>query len=306
MSKIIEPTVGRIVYYYDANTGIGRDGGQNVPVNGPFAAIITRVWSNACVNVAVQKADGSGQFGRTSILLLKPGERRPETGQWVEWMPHQIAQTFAANALNKAVVDSPQLIGETTNKTPPGEAAIDQKIQAAGANAPRVTPEDLDREIAAGSVHYFTALDGVLGHEYCTVPVEDEGKFVIEPAQAETLGIITICCIVLANNFKVIGTTAPVSASNFRAEIGREAAFNNARNQLWPLLGFRLADKLHAERTSHADEAPPPTEISIASRVSALPQFRNVEVPLILDIVTATLVLAGHDPVMGFCQPSKE
>lgn len=109
-AKVIEPTVGRIVYYYEAKAGSGHNGAPTVTVTGPLAAHVTRVWSSTCVNVAVQNADGAGQFGRTSVRLLQPGEHRPETGQWVEWMPYQIAQTIAAEALHKAV-DSAVAVG---------------------------------------------------------------------------------------------------------------------------------------------------------------------------------------------------
>lgn len=37
-----------------------------------------------------------------------------------------------------------------------------------------------------------------------------------------------------------------VSEHYFDAEIGKRIARENAIEQLWPLLGFRLADKLHA------------------------------------------------------------
>lgn len=125
------------------------------------------------------------------------------------------------------------------------EQQTEQAIIDAGKTAPRVTPADLDAEIAAGSVYYFTALEGVIGNQLLNNPTGQGHVGGIE--NGETLGLITICCIVLANGFKVIGTSAPVSASNFRAEIGRAAAFNKARNELWPLLGFRLADRLHEE-----------------------------------------------------------
>jgi hypothetical protein len=55
---------------------------------------------------------------------------------------------------------------------------------------------------------------------------------------------LTFCVLVLRNGIMVTGQSACVSAANFDAEIGRKIARKNAVEQLWPLLGFRLADKL--------------------------------------------------------------
>lgn len=55
---------------------------------------------------------------------------------------------------------------------------------------------------------------------------------------------LTICVLVLKNGITVTGQSACVSPENFDAEIGRKIARKNAVEQLWPLLGFRLADKL--------------------------------------------------------------
>lgn len=124
------------------------------------------------------------------------------------------------------------------------EQQTEAAITAAGKTAPRVTPADLDAEIAAGSVHYFTALNGASA---AVNELSNDGKWqsalAALDAVTETLSIITICVIVLANGFKLIGYSAPVSSANFDAKIGQDIAFRNAREQLWPLLGFRLADK---------------------------------------------------------------
>jgi len=50
--------------------------------------------------------------------------------------------------------------------------------------------------------------------------------------------------LVLTNGFTVVGQSACVSPENFNADIGRKVARDNAVSQLWPLLGFRLADRI--------------------------------------------------------------
>ena len=104
---------------------------------------------------------------------------------------------------------------------------------AAASTAERVTPADIEAEIA--SEFYFTAADGVLG----------ESEMGTKPAgRASSLGLLTFCVLVLRNGFTVTGESACVSPENFNAEIGRRVAREHAVNKIWPLLGFRLRDKL--------------------------------------------------------------
>lgn len=99
------------------------------------------------------------------------------------------------------------------------EAQIEQEIQDKGLNAPRLVPDDLDNEITqARHIHFHRFPDTA----------------------------VTVCCVTLQNNFKVTGTSAAVSLENFDAALGRKIALKNAREQLWQLLGFRLADKIAA------------------------------------------------------------
>lgn len=107
--------------------------------------------------------------------------------------------------------------------------------------APSVTPMDLEAEIA--SERYFTAAEGVMGAYHARGGVHPHGG---SPSQDEheRLGLMTICVLVLKNGFTVVGTAACVSAANFDEEKGREIARAKAVEQLWPLLGFRLADKV--------------------------------------------------------------
>lgn len=60
-------------------------------------------------------------------------------------------------------------------------------------------------------------------------------------------GTLTVCIITVANGFKVIGTSACVDPANFNAETGRNLAYKNAFNQLWPLEGYLLAEKLYQD-----------------------------------------------------------
>lgn len=93
------------------------------------------------------------------------------------------------------------------------EQQIETAIQAAGKTAARITPGMLDDEIVKEEYHVFS-------------------------------GVLTICVLTLKNGFMVTGESACASPANYDATIGQAIARSNAREKLWPLLGFRLKDQL--------------------------------------------------------------
>lgn len=115
------------------------------------------------------------------------------------------------------------------------DAQIESEIQAKGLTAPRVTPADIEAEVA--SEHYFTAGEGVAGR------CHREVSTLHSPL---TLELLTFCVLVLKNGFTVTGESACASPENYNAELGRKIARTKAIDKLWPLLGFRLRDKLTA------------------------------------------------------------
>lgn len=116
------------------------------------------------------------------------------------------------------------------------DGAIEQEIQAKGLTAPRVTPADIEANIA--SEHYFTAEDGV--GRASKGQTSNGGK---NPA---CLSLLTFCVLVLRNGFTVTGESACASPENFDAEIGRKIARQNAANKIWPLMGYSLKERLSA------------------------------------------------------------
>ena len=117
---------------------------------------------------------------------------------------------------------------------------IQQEIEAKGLHAPRVTPADIEAEIA--SEHYFTAADGQVG-AVARSTIEDAWDVEVDAP----LELLTFCVLVLKNGFTVTGESACASPENFDAEIGRKIARENAVAKMWPLLGFRLRDKLRGD-----------------------------------------------------------
>ena len=114
-----------------------------------------------------------------------------------------------------------------------------------GATAPRVTLADIESEIA--SEHYFTAKQGVLGEIIdCGTGESAASGAPYHPnwESIESLGLLTFCVLVLRNGFTVTGESACAHPDNFDADIGRKVARQKAVEKVWPLLGFRLRDRL--------------------------------------------------------------
>lgn len=110
---------------------------------------------------------------------------------------------------------------------------------------PKVTLADIEGEIVAE--HYFTAHDAAIGQH----TTEGGPVSVMHPNTAENgrrsaqaLRLLTFCVLVLRNGFTVTAESACVSPDNFDAELGRGIARKKAIDKLWPLLGFRLQDRL--------------------------------------------------------------
>lgn len=84
--------------------------------------------------------------------------------------------------------------------------------------APRVTEEMIDAKVA--------------------------GAKSIEYLRSDTM---TICVITLVSGFKLTGESACVDPANYDEQIGKSIAFRNAKDRLWALEGYLLAEKLASE-----------------------------------------------------------
>jgi hypothetical protein len=60
-------------------------------------------------------------------------------------------------------------------------------------------------------------------------------------------GTLTICILTLQNGFRVTGESACADPANFNEAKGRELAGKQAREKIWPLLGYALRDRLHKQ-----------------------------------------------------------
>jgi hypothetical protein len=135
--------------------------------------------------------------------------------------------------------------GDIQRKQNMDNQSIEQEIQTKGKTAPRITPADIEANIA--SEHYFTAEHGVVGamsqlalhQRYAEVDTESG-----QPSTPYSLPLLTFCVLVLRNGFTVTGESACASPENFDAEIGRKIARQNAVQKIWPLMGYALRSEL--------------------------------------------------------------
>ncbi|WP_439392329.1 Gp49 family protein [Bradyrhizobium sp. PMVTL-01] len=96
---------------------------------------------------------------------------------------------------------------------------IEKQIQAKGLSAPRLTPE------AIAAV--------IVGETYTVLP---SGKCMV-------------CELTLTNGFTVRGEASAVSKENFDEEIGKQVSRRKAVDQIWPLEGYLLQQRLYERHT---------------------------------------------------------
>jgi len=105
------------------------------------------------------------------------------------------------------------------------DQSVEQEIQAKGLTAPRVTPADIEANIAGE--YFFTA-----------------DQATKDCPQFEALRLLTFCVLVLKNGFTVTGESACASPENFDADLGKKIARQNAVAKMWPLMGYALKQSL--------------------------------------------------------------
>lgn len=99
------------------------------------------------------------------------------------------------------------------------EQDIEKHIQDKKLDAPRLSPEDIDNAIQS------VQCDVLPGTR------------------------TTVCTITLQNGFTTTGiNNGPVSAENFDTVLGRQLAIDKARDAIWPLEGYLLAQRLYEEK----------------------------------------------------------
>lgn len=169
------------------------------------------------------------------------------------------------------------------------DQTIEQEIQSKGLTAPRITPADIEANIAAE--YFFTAEQAVVGFNDAMVgrflgwklPKDfapdagisfkesawwPSGTNLLHAGQAKEmlehvvggaptmpgLDQLTFCVLVLKNGAKVVGINyGAIDPAQHSAERGRIEARNQAVDKVYELLGFRLRDELARPVLTDAD-----------------------------------------------------
>lgn len=79
---------------------------------------------------------------------------------------------------------------------------------------------------------------------------ESEYGAALTDATARNLSLVTICFIILENDFKVEGISACVDPAMYDEEKGQAYAYENAFNKLWELEGYMLRQALYEQAQS--------------------------------------------------------
>lgn len=119
----------------------------------------------------------------------------------------------------------------------PGSIEQGDADAAKVAKAPRVTLTDIENAIQAV---FYRTVDEALG------PQAAEWRSDVWEDQTirHAVTTMTLCVVIAKNGYVVIGKSAPASPENFNAELGRKLALDDAKRQLWPLMGFALKERL--------------------------------------------------------------
>lgn len=113
-----------------------------------------------------------------------------------------------------------------------GMSATERAIREKGLTAPRVTPADIENAIA--SVHFINAGEAAMHN--------NGGPTVVAPP---ALSLLTLAVVEMRNGFTVVGKSACASPENFNRELGERIALDDAKRQMWPLLGYALREQLY-------------------------------------------------------------
>lgn len=133
------------------------------------------------------------------------------------------------------------------------EQALENEIKAKGlTSAPRVTPAAIDAMVK--HTELFKVGDTIL-----------------------------FCILTLHNGLKVVGKNlGSVCPENYNEELAKQLAFKDAREQLWPLAGFMLAEDIHRGNrplTQEQRELPDHVQLvmtemyQLASRLNGISDF---------------------------------
>ena len=88
---MIEPTVGRVVWYRPNDEERSHFAHPGLDAPQPLAAMVVYVHDERSVNLIVFSPRGA-PIARSSVPLVQEGDTAPADASFCEWMPYQIGQ----------------------------------------------------------------------------------------------------------------------------------------------------------------------------------------------------------------------
>lgn len=183
------------------------------------------------VEVKSSQIHSVGHVGTTLVIKFHSGD----TYHYADVHENTYKRMLEAESIGQFFSRHIKPIFDATKQ--PADDSIEQEIQAKGLTAPRITPADIEANIA--SEWYFTAAEGAKAGSAAYM-LNYTGEF------PSPLALLTFCVLVMKNGFTVHGAAACASPENFDAEIGRKIARQQAIDKVWPLMGYELRSKLAA------------------------------------------------------------
>lgn len=92
---MIKPTIGRVLWFHPAGSSAQDQ---------PLASIVSHVWTDTCVNLAVFSESGNCS-SETSVTLFQGDGEAPTGTRYCEWMPYQQGQAAKTEALEKQLAE---------------------------------------------------------------------------------------------------------------------------------------------------------------------------------------------------------
>lgn len=261
---MIKPSIGRQVLYQPLESE------KNFIHLQPFAATVTHVWGETCVNLDVINEYGQ-HFFKSSCILAQ--DRAADAGE-AEWMQYQIDQQAKADAAATAPATSSIAIGDTVviNSGGPDMSVIhvneedsiahctwflDNKRFECG-NFPiacltkkdpvfdasmlieRLTDQAIEKEVVAKGL---TAPRVTLADLNANITDIEIVKHASKSGQVLRWAVLTTL-----NGYAVVGRpSVGVSSENDDQDVGEKIAVENSRNELWPLMGYALKEALASD-----------------------------------------------------------
>lgn len=131
------------------------------------------------------------------------------------------------------------------------DQAIEQQIKAKGLAAPRVTLDDLNANIVSVEIVKHIAPSGQ---------------------------VLRWAVLTTRNGYAVTGRpSVSVSPENDNAELGEQIARDNARNELWPLMGYALKERMAGIPANFQDRVRAEAA-ELDERVKRLSAFQHTDI----------------------------